>query len=200
MIALLIIFTIVLIFIVCRDDVTTLIARQNDCIVVSRVDNEPYVVTKCYANKQLAADILGDINVMYVKLIKHLKRKKMDSEWGANILYLAKNYNPDVLGEHIPRNLNYTSYVRDKGKKIRLCLRSEENRMKFHDMNTIRFVALHELSHMMTKSYGHGDDFWSAFQFILLEAGALNMIKLIRYEHAPQKYCGIIINSNPAFD
>jgi hypothetical protein len=172
---------------------------QNNCMVVSRVDDEPYVVTDGFGNKQQAADILGSINVMYVKLIKHLKQNKLDSIWGPNIMYLAHNYNPDVLGEHIPRNLKFTSYVRNKGKKIRLCLRLVEDRNRFHDDNTIRFVALHELSHMMTKSYGHMNDFWEAFQFILNEAESINLIKIVDYDKHPQKYCGIVIDSNPAF-
>lgn len=200
MIALLIIFVIVLILSSCREKLPPLDIWQNDCMVVSRVDDESYVVVERYNNKQRAADILGDINFMYVRLIKHLKYNRMNTKWGPNIQYLANNYNPDVLGEHIPWNLNYTSYVRNKGKKIRLCLRTQNDRSKFHDMNTLRFVALHELSHMMTESYGHEKDFWEAFQFMLLEANSLNMIDLIKYSQRPQKYCGILINSNPAFD
>jgi hypothetical protein len=137
---------------------------------------------------------------MYVDLIKHLKKNRMNTRWAPNIQYLASNYNPDVLGEHIPWHTNYTSYVRNKGQKIRMCLRPEHDRRKFHDMNTLRFVALHELSHMMTESYGHEEDFWRAFQFILLEASELGMIDLVRYSNDPQPYCGIIITSNPAFD
>jgi hypothetical protein len=198
--AIFIIFVIVLIFIMQRGTFSSTSKFQMDCMVESRVDNEKYIVLGKYANKQEAADILGSINAMYVKLIKHLKRNKIHSVWGKNIVYLANNYNPDVLGEHTPRNLNYTSFVRDKGKKIRLCLRRPENRKVFHDINTLRFVALHELAHMMTESYGHEDDFWEAFRFILIEANSLNMINLIRYNQHPQKYCGIVINANPAID
>jgi hypothetical protein len=169
-------------------------------MVVSTIDNERYIVTDRFANKQEAADILASINSMYVVLIKHMKRNRMNTKWAPNIEYLANHYNPDVLGEHVPRNLNYTSFVRNKGKEIKLCLRTQEDRMKFHDMNTLKFVALHELSHMMTRSYGHAPDFWQVFQFTLLEANSLGMINLIKYDKIPQKYCGIVINSNPAFD
>jgi hypothetical protein len=169
-------------------------------MVVSYVDKEPYIVREDYDNKQEAANILGSINAMFVRVIKHLKRNRMNTKWAENITFLAHNYNPDVLGEHIPWNTNYTSYVRNKGKKIRMCLRTTHDRNVFHDMNTLRFVALHELSHMMTSSFGHEKDFWDAFTFLLLEARDLGEIKLIKYKNAPQQYCGIQITSNPAFD
>jgi hypothetical protein len=198
MAALLIIFVIAIIIFIYSDSIPYY--GRNECMVISTIDDEPYTVTKIYTNKQEAADILASINSMYVVLIKHFKRNKMNTKWAPNIEYLAHHYNPDVLGEHVPRNLNYTSYVRDKGKEIKLCLRTQDDRMKFHDMNTLKFVALHELSHMMTRSFGHSADFWHAFQFTLLEAHSLGIIKLIEYEKYPQKYCGISINSNPVFD
>jgi hypothetical protein len=172
---------------------------RRDHMVVSSVDHEEYSVREDYKNKQRAADILAEINQMYVRIIYHLKKTQMGSPWAANIVYLGENYNPTVLGEHIPTNLNYTSYVAQKGKKIRLCLRTPENRNVFHDMNTIKFVALHELSHMMVEPYGHEEQFWDAFRFILAEAAALGEIKIIDYSKNPIRYCGIPVNSNPIF-
>ena len=200
-IALLIIL--VILIIVCGCGVKQLPALpffNNECMVISSVDNQKYIVREDFKNKQTAANILGEINAMYVRLIKHLKRNKMNTRWAPDIIFLANNYNPDVLGEHIPFNTNYTSYVRNKGKKIRMCLRSVNDRNKFIDMNTLKFVAIHELSHMMTKSMGHENDFWEAFQFLLLEASSIGEIKLIRYSQNPTPYCGITITANPAFD
>lgn len=172
---------------------------KRDCMVTSHVDKEAYSVQEEYENKQRAADILAEINGMYVRVITHLKRTAIDGPWRTEIEFLSMNYNPTVLGEHIPTNLKYTSYVAQKGKKIRLCLRPANNRHVFHDMNTLRFVALHELTHMMVQSYGHEQSFWDAFRFVLFEANKLGEIKLIDYSKAPQPYCGIMIESSPAF-
>lgn len=172
---------------------------QRDHMVTSAVDNESYRVQEEFENKQRAADILAEINQMYVRIIYHLKKTQMGSPWAANIVFLGEHYNPTVLGEHIPSNLNYTSYVAQKGKKIRLCLRTPEDRRAFHDMNTIKFVALHELSHLMVQSYGHDETFWDAFRFLLREASSMNEIKLIDYAKAPVKYCGIDVTSNPFY-
>lgn len=173
---------------------------RRDGLVTSTIDREQYTVCEEYPNAQQAADILAEINAMYVRIITHLKRNRMNTKWAPEIEYLAKNYNPTVIGEHIPWNLNYTSYVSEKGKKIRFCLRVPGDRLRFHDMNTLRFVALHELAHLMTTSFGHEDDFWDAFRYLLLEAKALGEIKIIDYRRHHQDYCGIVIKSNPALD
>lgn len=173
---------------------------QRDHMVTSTIDNESYRVQEEFENKQRAANILAEINQMYVRIIYHLKKTQMGSPWAENIIFLGEHYNPTVLGEHIPSNLNYTSYVAQKGKKIRLCLRTPEDRRVFHDMNTIRFVALHELSHLMVHSYGHDETFWDAFRFLLGQASSMGEIRLVDYSKAPVKYCGIDVTSNPYFN
>jgi hypothetical protein len=189
--ALLIVVTIIVIVVAYK-------LSHRDAMVSSSVDHETYVVCEEYPNKEAAADILAQINGMYVRLITHLKRNRMGTKWAPEIKYLCENYNPTVIGEHIPWSLNYTSYVSEKGKKIRFCLRKPGNRLEFHDMNTLRFVALHELAHLMTKSYGHEPDFWAAFRFLLLEADSIGEIKLVDYGRQHEPYCGITIQSNPA--
>ncbi len=173
---------------------------RREGLVTSRVDREQYTVCEEYPNSQEAADILAEINAMYVRIITHLKRNRMNTRWAPEIEYLVKNYNPTVIGEHIPWNLSYTSYVSEKGKKIRFCLRTPGDRLRFHDMNTLRFVALHELAHLMTTSFGHEDDFWAAFRYLLIEAKALGEITVVDYRRHHQDYCGIVIKSNPALD
>jgi len=196
-IALSLLFAIVVIYIYCTNKKEKIIPSS---FVISDVDGSEYKVVGIYENKREAANILAKLNLMYVKLIKHLKRNKMGTIWAENIIYLSDNYNPDVLQEHIPSDLNLTSYVSNKGEKIILCLRRVENRNEFYGENTIKFVAIHELAHMMTHSYGHENDFWEAFEFLLGEAEKLGVIKIIDYSKFPEPYCGIMITSNPIFE
>jgi hypothetical protein len=172
---------------------------RRDHMMTSSVDHEAYLVQEEYENKQAAANILADINQMYVRVITHLKRNRIGGPYGKQIAFLATNYNPTTLGEHIPSNLKYTSYVAQKGKKIRMCLRIPEDRRKFHDMNTLKFVALHELTHMAVESYGHETQFWDTFRFILSEAASIGEIKLVDYSKNPVRYCGIMIESSPIY-
>ena len=68
------------------------------------------------------------------------------------------------------------------------------------DENTLTFVALHELSHIATKSIGHTTEFWENFKFILKEAVKLGHYEPINYKEKPKEYCGMNITDNPYYD
>ena len=68
------------------------------------------------------------------------------------------------------------------------------------DENTLTFVALHELSHLMTPSIGHNSDFWENFKFILTEAISLKLYVPVNYKTKPTAYCGMNITDNPYYD
>jgi hypothetical protein len=170
------------------------------CVVVSTLDGRHYTVCSRYGNRITAANKLAEINIMFVRIIKELKINHMDSGWGEGISYLASNYNPDVLGEHAPISITNTSYVTNKGQKIRMCLRKKHNRRIFHEMNIVKFVAIHELCHMMTYSMGHADDFWDAFKYVLHVAEGMGEIVIVDYESRPTRYCGMVVDHSPYFD
>ena len=80
------------------------------------------------------------------------------------------------------------------------CLNTEKNGNQLIDANTLTFVALHELSHIATKSVGHNEEFWDNFSFILGEASKINIYKQIDYKKNPARYCGMDITDNPYYD
>ena len=57
-------------------------------------------------------------------------------------------------------------------EKKSFCLNKSKNGSKLIDINTLTFVALHELSHIATKSVGHGQEFWQNFKWVLQNAKA----------------------------
>ena len=67
-------------------------------------------------------------------------------------------------------------------------------------MNTLTFVAIHELSHVMTKSIGHKQEFWENFKFLLENAKEINVYNPVDYKKSPQEYCGMQITENPFYD
>ena len=71
--------------------------------------------------------------------------------------------------------------------------------MKLIDLNTLVFVALHELTHLMTSSIGHKKDFWDNFKFMLEEANEIGVYQPVNYAQKPQEYCGMSIDNNPFF-
>ena len=65
------------------------------------------------------------------------------------------------------------------------------------EMNTLMFVALHELAHVMTKSIGHTDEFWNNFRFLLKHAIANGLYIKQDFKNKPVKYCGTMITDSP---
>ena len=93
-----------------------------------------------------------------------------------------------------------TAYSENKGEKIAFCLTKTKHSSKLIDINTLTFVAIHELSHIMTTSEGHKQEFWKNFKFLLEQAKSAGIHKPRDYKKEPQKYCGMTIKDSPAFD
>jgi len=162
--------------------------------IKSSIDNVKYTVKSRFSDHEEAADILAHLNSVNKKVIRHLQ----ETDNGPDVQFLASNYNENVIGENVPWTTRNTSYVLNKGDLIRICLRNKKTG-KFHDMNTLIFVSLHELSHLMDKQYGHEKSFWDSFKKILNSATELGLYVPVRYKDHPQSYCGMIIKSNPYY-
>jgi hypothetical protein len=61
------------------------------------------------------------------------------------------------------------------------------------------FVAIHEMSHILTESLGHGPDFWNNFAWLLKEAELINIYKHQDFKAHPVKYCGMSITDEPVY-
>jgi hypothetical protein len=132
-------------------------------------------------------------------LINYLENKYKGSPKSISVAFLKSNYRPYKMEEYSPlQNDNNTSFVIDKGQIYKLCLRDKKSG-KLHDINTLMFVNLHELTHLYNATYGHDSDFWKSFKFILDSAVELGIYKPINYNTHPRPYCGIVINHNPLF-
>lgn len=162
--------------------------NKNIEYVVSTFDNTKYLVRKL-PDSQNAANKLAELNSHILKIIDACQKKDKD-----NVELLKENYNTDTLSETVPGS-KYTSYSVNKGEKISICIRNTDN--SFMDMNTILFVAIHELAHVMTISTGHTDEFWKNMKFILEVAESIGIYKPIDYQKFPETYCGMVINSTP---
>lgn len=122
-----------------------------------------------------------------------------DQEYLAErIKQLARNYDSDNIYEIGPNNLmGVTSYTEDK-KKLILCLRDKKH-SQLHDINTIMFVVLHEMAHMMNKTWNHPHEFWVLFRFLLANAVEIGIYEPVDYSKHPIVYCGLHLGSSPLF-
>jgi len=164
--------------------------------IISEVDGKRYCVRE-RSKLTLAADLLATINLKMNELVKYVGEKYPDRE---NVKRLVKGYNPKKISETLPTS-EYTAYSENKGEKIAFWLNTEKKKgSRMIDENTLMFVALHELSHVATKSIGHTEEFWNNFKFLLKEADKIKIYKPEDYKKNSKRYCGTSIVDNPYFD
>lgn len=161
-------------------------------LVKSTVDGKDYLVRNL-VDKERAADMLANIRKKLKKFVAAIA-KKYPSD--VRLERLNVRFKPDNLSESTSDN-KFTSYSVNKGQKIVFCIRERDENDRLVDMNTITFVALHELSHIMTVSIGHTKEFWDNFRFLLDFAIENGWYDYQPYHQRPQKYCGTMISDTP---
>ncbi len=163
--------------------------------IISNIDGNTYCVRE-RSKLEFAADKLAKVNHNMKSLVEHCKNNFNSEE---RIKRLTEGFNPKKITETLPTS-EFTAYSENKGEKIAFCLDTEKNNKgRLIDLNTLTFVAIHELSHVATKSVGHTPEFWANFKFLLQEAEKINIYKPVDYSKNPKKYCGMEINDNPYF-
>lgn len=160
--------------------------------IESSVNGKKYYVRNL-PDKNEAADKLANIGMSLQKLIDSLNEK--DKEKGEDILRLKKSFNSDYITENIPGSM-YVAYSVNKGEELSICIR-EKDTEKFIDNNTIIFVAVHELAHIMTDELGHTELFWDNMKYLLEKSSLVSIYKKIDYSKYPVMYCGMEIDSTP---
>jgi hypothetical protein len=164
--------------------------------IISDVNGNTYCVRDRH-KLELAADRLAYVNNNLNKLVNHLAKKYPDKK---NVQRLVNGYNPKKIYETLPTS-EFTAYSENKGEKLAFCLDTEKNsKGRLIDINTLMYVALHEVSHIATKSIGHNDEFWNNFKFMITEAKEINIYNPVDYQKEPARYCGMNISDNPYFD
>ena len=183
---------------------------------VSAVDGMRYRVHERHDESQAAADMLGALNDRIIRLMRHLRREYGQAALpgappgaflaGAGpraeaVRLLLSRYNPDNLAENSPRDpTGDTSYSLDKGAIVAICLRKRGSSETILDLETVTFVAIHELAHLALEDIGHPPAFWAVFRFLLEAAEDAGVYRSINFARSPRAYCGVSIDYNPRYD
>ena len=109
-----------------------------------------------------------------------------------NLLYFNLNKNKTIIHETSFNN-NITSYTINKGEKIFLCIKNNNNNL--HDINIIMYVAIHEMAHIACPTIGHDILFQNIFKFLIKISILINIYKYDNYFINPIEYCNIQLNS-----
>jgi predicted metal-dependent hydrolase len=158
----------------------------------SDIDNNEYLVRN-REDKTIAANLLANIRIKLEKICKTMKEKYPNDP---SVIRLNKRFNSNNISES-GKGSQYTSYSVNKGEKIVFCIRQKDENETLVDENTVTFVAIHELAHIMTKSVGHTQEFWDNFKRLLKEAIKENLYIKEDYTNNPKDYCGIKVTDSP---
>ena len=147
----------------------------------SSIDNEIYLVRK--TDDKLydieKANMLAKVKLKIEILIKSLSRSDERRK-------LLENKRIKLEERENDKHIGYTI---NKGDKIGLCINDDEN--------TLFFVVLHELAHVITQSYGHDEKFWSNFEFLIKQSIKLNIYDYKNYNKNSINYCDKDITYTP---
>jgi hypothetical protein len=166
--------------------------------VKSSIDGELYTV-RDMPDKQNAADTMAKVRLKMNKLKLHLESTSPDKP---QVKQLTRNFeaNPNRFKEATP-DAEHTSYSVNKGEEVHFCLRQrEDGDESLVNEDIITFVAIHEMGHMITKTIGHGADFWNNFAWLLQEAEKIGVYTHRDFRAHPVSYCGMKITDQPSYD
>lgn len=143
-----------------------------------------------------AANLLANVTNKCKQLVKYMNDTHPND---TRVKKLVAGFNPKTISETLPTS-KLTAYSENKGEKIAFCLNTTKEGDTLIDPNTLMFVAIHELSHIMTTSIGHKQDFWQNFKFLLENSKESNIYIPVDYKKKSTEYCGLTINDNPYYD
>lgn len=163
-----------------------------ESFVVQNNKNEPEWVRIEVARR------LGKLAIDIDKLVDYMLKNQLPNSVVAGRLkerWSKIRSNPQGLRE-TGIGENSAAYTVNKGDQMRICVRDEKSDNLFEDENTMYFVMLHELAHLMSKSYGHNLEFKQNFAYITKLAVDLGIYKYQNFQSNPMTYCGTDIHNS----
>lgn len=160
----------------------------------STIDGNEYLVRELPDSLE-AVNMLALLRKNMITLTEHLyKTKDKYKDYIQYIDALNNKIKYVVINESSP-NSSYTSYSINKGEQMVFCIRSKTNN-KIHDINLLMYVALHEMSHVASPTYGHDEQFKKVFSFLATRAVELRLYNKIEFKTNPTEYCGLVISES----
>jgi hypothetical protein len=146
--------------------------------------------------KRKKQTVIDKLNIMTASLVNALKQsehrhmitvKRLIDNWRGSIDELEPYAKEGILAYNV-----------NKGEKINICLTDPITDKTIDDnINTLFFIIMHELAHVMTKEYDHNAEFWENFRFLIKFSDEKGVYKYVNYKDDPEHICGTIIASTP---
>ena len=143
------------------------------------------ILCVCATSKHTTSPLNKNTRVVqsYIRLLKNKTRQLCDlleqSEYSSqeNVKRLLKKRNVSIVQRS---NTMHVAYSVNKGEEIGMCING-------NNIETMFYVLMHELAHIMTVSKHHTKEFWSNFNFLVDFAKTQG---LYHEEKSSATYCG----------
>lgn len=173
--------------------IVLLVYYQRNCFCgIQNFDNN-YVVNDNNIEQKIKN--LSILKQRTKSLIDELKKSKYNKDNAVRKLF--RNWSGEIHEKEINIENNVLAYNTNKGEKINICLKNPITDKSINDINTMFFVTMHELAHVMTNDYKHNKEFWDNFRFLIQFAIEKDLYDYVDYNDHPVEFCGNIISSNP---
>lgn len=163
---------------------------DNDTVTCTAINNKRKHIILNKPDKDKACELLGEIESRICKLVTHLKRKFPNNE---SVVRMSARLKHTMFNES-SGSTRFETYTKNKGDEMAFCMRDKTD--KLHSINTLMYVAVHELSHAMSVTYHHTTEFSKNFKELLQYASDMGIYMPIDYALNPVPYCKIMIDSN----
>ena len=154
----------------------------------SSIDGKCYKVRRGDSELQQKVDNLAIINLKLNTIVKSLDQSEYSHL--ENVIRLIKNWNKGVSIKEIGLMEDDAAYVIDK-HKMAFCLRTSPKGGDLESLNLLTYVAIHELSHVMSIETDHGEEFKNNFKFLLNYAKTVEYINPLTLQ---KEYIYVSIN------
>ncbi len=157
-----------------------------------------YGIQEIFNNSDIALELLAKLHNNMSDFVARLKTKYINDK---RIIRLVKGFsNVEIEETTEEANDDNTAFTINKGELISLCIREHTDGRPFHDYNSLCFVIIHEMAHVVSVSEGHNFEFIENFKFLLKEAVLMGYYTPIDYSKTPFLYCGKIkVTNNPFY-
>ena len=177
--------------------VTLIIIESSELFIQyrnSKLNNIKYGIQDEFDKSDEAVELLAKLHNHMNDFVSDLEIKYPNDD---RVKRLIKGFRRANI-EEAP-NDEGSSYTINKGDLVAICLRHKKNDHPFHDYNTLLFVIIHEMAHIVSISEGHNSEFIKNFKWLLTEAKNLGHYEPINYQKSPITYCGVKVTNNPYF-
>ena len=144
------------------------------------------------------SNFLKKLSIKTEKLKEHIRKNYPNHTKLNRILtrFKCKN-NVCKIEECAYQYTGQAAYSINKGDKIGICLHHNDQTLFDTKENTLMFVYLHELAHIMSVNYAHDEEFWNNFGLLVKVSVEAGIYTYVDYSKHPTSYCGHDITHNP---